>query len=142
MKLLLPVVGSRRIDFTAFRMCFEDDKPSMPLLRAAAQDAFKGLTVSDMQTLLAHFEVPYDGRRPTLEVEVCRLLVAWQLPHLSKEEVTAIVAKRTEKANVVFATALHSENSKVLGKEGAEWLLQECAEVEKRAVEYVKKLAP
>lgn len=47
--------------FEAFRMTLPSESHAQPLLKAAAWDAYQGLSVADMTTVVSHFEVPYEG---------------------------------------------------------------------------------
>jgi hypothetical protein len=71
----------------------EKRKP-IPLMMAAAQEAFKGLTCPEMTDLIRIARVGYTGRRPTLEKELAELLVRWALPEASDEEVQRILRQR------------------------------------------------
>lgn len=126
--------------FTAFRMTLPGSAPKS-LLRAAAEDAFIGLTVPDMTRLAQRFGVPSEGRRPSLGAELVRMLVEWQCPDLSEEAVAEIVAKRAAKGRAVFATALTPENCQVLGNEGSSAMDDEGKHIKSRAESYAKDLS-
>lgn len=83
---------------------------AVPLLQAAAKNAFKGLSVPTLKKLIAHLEVNLDSGMPQLEAELCQVLVRFCLPDLADEEVAAIVATRTMRNGSKFHSYLTEAN--------------------------------
>jgi len=90
------------------------DKKPMPLLKAAARNAFGNLTVAEMSRLVQDEAVPYEGSRPTLEKDLTKLLVTWALPDLSPVELDKIMKLRTFRAPRVIESVLTPENAEAV----------------------------
>jgi hypothetical protein len=107
-----------------------ENRTPVPLMKAAAREAFKGLTCSEMTELIRIAEVHYTGRRPTLEKELTELLVRWLLPEASDEEVQRILEQRGQS---------HSRHEAVLSEEH-ESVVRELADEDEQ--ESVSKTLP
>lgn len=117
------------------------------LLHLSARTGFKVMTVATMQIMVDHYSISWGtGPRPRSERDVATLVVAWTLPHLSKEEVAQIVEQRILRQQTKLSSVVTEENMKVIEKEmgdlGADVDLQQsvAAEVEaaKRAARQLK----
>lgn len=91
--------------------CFvPPDTEAKPLLQVSAEHAFLGLTVPYMDMLVDALGVQWrTPSRPTLERDLCNLLVRFVLPDLSDAEVDAILEKRKMKKPLEFQTILTEE---------------------------------
>lgn len=99
------------VDQGAPCMYLDLDKPARNILKAAAMEGFKGLTVPQMAQIIDYYSVPWEGQRPTKECDITRLLVSWQFPKWSDEQVSTAVGARSEKCRQQpFATVLTPEN--------------------------------
>eukprot|EP00959_Pyramimonas_sp_CCMP1952_P186161 3892656-Pyramimonas_sp.AAC.1 len=127
--------------FHAFRMMLDPKENATPLLQAAAKDAFRGMNNEHMVDLIREMKVPYEGRRPTLEIDLVRLLISWRFPAMEEREMADIVKKRTTKATPVFTTAMTPENCKVVGEEGSDMMQdREGQTMKERAAKYVNRI--
>ena len=71
--------------------CLSDK--ALPLLRAAALHAFKGMTIPNLKKLINYLEIDV-GAMPQLEHDVVRLLVKHCLPEKTEPEIADILARR------------------------------------------------
>lgn len=91
-------------------MFLDPAQPGLRLLRAAATDALRGLTVPQLLQIVDEYSVEYEGRKPSIESAVVRLLVAWQFPKYSAEQLDAVCARRGARSRQVFASVLTPAN--------------------------------
>ena len=90
------------------------DKKPVPLLKAAAHNAFGNLTVAEMSRLAQDKAVPYEGSRPTLEKDLVKLLVTWALPGWSSVGMDKIMKLRTFRAPRLIESVLTPENAEAV----------------------------
>lgn len=105
-------------DLRAQILMFVPNGQSYTLLQRAPRLGFKQLTVSLMQKAIVEWGVHYEGRRPTLEKEVCALLVSWALPSASPAEVEAIAQQRKLRSRSSLTSVVTSGNVEMLSKTG------------------------
>jgi hypothetical protein len=87
----------------------KNTKPEL-LLRSAARTAFRRFTCSQMLALIADAAVPYTGPRPTRERDIAELLVRWQLPDSTDEEVEQYLNHRALRPPVGHSSVLCADN--------------------------------
>lgn len=92
----------------------------VPLPKIAANEAFKNMTVLQVSALIAAYDIPYTGKKPTMEVEVFPLVMKFFLPDFSDEDIAELVAARRKKrsSEASGGTVLCDELVKLARKEG------------------------
>ena len=85
-----------------------------PLVKHAARHAFRRLTIPNMEKLVTLCKVPYLPPRPTTERGLAELLVRWQFPQHSDEQVEAILQLRSCRPQPRHDAVLAEENAEVV----------------------------
>lgn len=85
-----------------------------PLLSACADTGFRQLTVPLLQRLIDELQIPFAGKRPTLEREVAVLVIQWVYPSMSAEEVDAFVERHKLRKPREFQPVLREANAIVV----------------------------
>ena len=105
--------GATEIPLVTFELIWPEE-PLETLLRAMARRAFVGTTVPFMQRLIRHLEVMVEGRRPTTEMDVLRVLIKHVLPDISEDDMNAILALRRQKKASQFVSVLETASGELL----------------------------
>lgn len=100
------------------------------LMSACADTGFRQLTVPLLQRLIDELQIPFVGKRPTLEREVAALVIQWVYPSMSAEEVDALVERRKLRRPREFQSVLTEANASVVeaacgGERGDQDLVQD-----------------
>jgi len=119
-----------------------ESRRSLSLLQAAAEDAFRGLSMHWLRRLL----LEHAGRQPAelarLEEELVEQCLRWALPAADDAEVRRLLQLRHARPRPAWASALTPQNVEVLAQEGAANVEDERGALQARAKAYQERAKP